>query len=126
MSAGAVSSDTRAIRSQVLFAAASPRSTDPSTVIPNTTFNKLWRAHAHNAWVNEIACWTDTGTVILTIRRSDGNLLNATPLTCSTSGASTTALANQSVDIGTDLGFTTASASSVKNLSVSIKYVRWH
>jgi len=99
---------------------------NPSTVIPNTTFNNIWRAHAHNAWVNEIACWTDTGTVSLTIRRSDGNLLNATPLTCSTSGASTTALANQSVYIGTGLGFTTASASSVKNLSVSIKVNRWN
>jgi len=96
---------------------------DPSSVIPNTTFHNVWRAHAHAATVTEVACWTDTGTVSLTIRRSDGTNMHSA-LTCSTSGASTSSIATPGVAIGQGLGFVTASASSVKNLSVSIKYTR--
>ncbi|MBE7542271.1 MAG: hypothetical protein M9913_17145 [Bryobacteraceae bacterium] len=96
---------------------------DPTSVIPNTTFHNVWRAHAHGATVTEVACWTDTGTVSLTIRRSDGTNMHSA-LTCSTSGASTSSISTPGVAIGQGLGFVTASASSVKNLSVSIKYTR--
>ena len=37
-----------------------------STAIDATTVNNLWRAHAHQATLAEIACWTDVGTVSLT------------------------------------------------------------
>jgi hypothetical protein len=96
---------------------------DPATVIPNTTFNNIWRAHAHAATVTEVACWTDAGTVSLTIRRSDGTNMHSA-LTCSTTGASTTTIATPGVALGQGLGFVTASAANVKNLSVSIKYTR--
>ncbi|HPT28044.1 MAG TPA: hypothetical protein PLZ95_16615, partial [Bryobacteraceae bacterium] len=72
----------------------------------------------------EIACWTDAGTVSLTIKDSAGNAV-ASALTCSTSGASTTTINGYgTLTYGEGLGFTTASVSSVKNLSVSIKYTR--
>jgi hypothetical protein len=96
---------------------------DPVTVIPNTTFNNIWRAHAHSATVTEVACWTDAGTVSLTIRRSDGTNMHSA-LTCSTTGASTTTITTPGVAAGQGLGFVTASAATVKNLSVSIKYTR--
>lgn len=96
---------------------------DPNTVIPNTTFNNIWRAHGYGATVQEVACWTDTGTVSLTIRRSDGTNMHSA-LTCSSTGASTSTISTPAVSIGQGLGFITASASSVKNLSVSIKYTR--
>ena len=96
---------------------------DPATVIPNTTFNNIWRAHAHAATVTEVACWTDAGTVSLTIRRSDGTNMHSA-LTCSTTGASTTTITTPGVATGQGLGFITASAATVKNLSVSIKYTR--
>ncbi len=95
-----------------------------STAIDATTVNNLWRAHAHQATVTEIACWTDAGTVSLTLKDSAGNAV-ASALTCSTSGASTTTInANGALTYGEGLGFTTASVSGVKNLSVSIKYTR--
>ncbi|MCL4797631.1 MAG: hypothetical protein KJZ84_23915 [Bryobacteraceae bacterium] len=96
---------------------------DPATVIPNTTFNNVWRAHAHSATVTEVACWTDAGTVSLTIRRSDGTNMHSA-LTCSATGASTSTITTPGVAMGQGLGFVTASASTVKNLSVSIKYTR--
>ncbi|MCL4797752.1 MAG: hypothetical protein KJZ84_24520 [Bryobacteraceae bacterium] len=96
---------------------------DPATVIPNTTFNNVWRAHAHSATVTEVACWTDAGTVSLTIRRSDGTNMHSA-LTCSTTGASTATITTPGVALGQGLGFVTASAATVKNLSVSIKYTR--
>jgi hypothetical protein len=96
---------------------------DPATVIPNTTFNNIWRAHAHSATVTEVACWTDAGTVSLTIRRSDGTNMHSA-LTCSTTGASTATITTPGVATGQGLGFVTASAATVKNLSVSIKYTR--
>lgn len=96
---------------------------DPAMVIPNTTFNNIWRAHAHSATVTEVACWTDAGTVSLTIRRSDGTNMHSA-LTCSTTGASTTAITTPGVALGQGIGFVTASAATVKNLSVSIKYTR--
>jgi hypothetical protein len=95
-----------------------------STAIDATTVNNLWRAHAHQATVTEIACWTDSGTVSLTLKDSAGNAV-ASALTCSTSGASTTTInAYGALTYGEGLGFTTASVSGVKNLSVSIKYTR--
>ncbi|HNY41798.1 MAG TPA: hypothetical protein PKJ41_15465 [Bryobacteraceae bacterium] len=95
-----------------------------STAIDATTVNNVWRAHAHQAVVTEIACWTDAGTVSLTIKDSAGNAV-ASALTCSTSGASTTTINGYgTLTYGEGLGFTTASVSSVKNLSVSIKYTR--
>ena len=95
-----------------------------STAIDATTVNNLWRAHAHQATVTEIACWTDAGTVSLTLKDSAGNAV-ASALTCSTSGASTTTInAYGALTYGEGLGFTTASVSGVKNLSVSIKYTR--
>jgi hypothetical protein len=95
-----------------------------STAIDATTVNNLWRAHAHQAAVTEIACWTDSGTVSLTMKDSAGNAV-ASALTCSTSGASTTTInAYGTLTYGEGMGFTTASISSVKNLSVSIKYTR--
>ncbi|MBE0658116.1 MAG: hypothetical protein IH602_10525 [Bryobacteraceae bacterium] len=95
-----------------------------STVIDATTVNNLWRAHAHQATVTEIACWTDAGTASLTMKDSAGNAV-ASALTCSTSGASTTTInAYGTLTYGEGLGFTTASVSGVKNLSVSIKYTR--
>lgn len=96
---------------------------DPATVIPNTTFNNIWRAHAHAASVTEVACWTDAGTVSLTIRRSDGTNMHSA-LTCSTTGASTATITTPGVALGQGLGFVTASAATVKNLSVSIRFVR--
>jgi hypothetical protein len=95
-----------------------------STAIDATTVNNLWRAHAHQATVTEVACWTDSGTVSLTMKDSAGNAV-ASALTCSTSGASTTTInAYGTLTYGEGLGFTTASVSGVKNLSVSIKYTR--
>ena len=95
-----------------------------STAIDATTVNNLWRAHAHQATLTEIACWTDSGTVSLTMKDSAGNAV-ASALTCSTSGASTTTInAYGALTYGEGLGFTTASVSGVKNLSVSIKYTR--
>ncbi len=95
-----------------------------STAIDATTVNNLWRAHAHQATVTEIACWTDSGTVSLTLKDSTGNAV-ASALTCGTSGASTTTInAYGAPTYGEGLGFTTASVSGVKNLSVSIKYTR--
>jgi hypothetical protein len=95
-----------------------------STAIDATTVNNLWRAHAHQATVTEIACWTDSGTVSLTLKDSAGNAV-AAALTCSTSGASTTTINSYgTLTYGEGLGFTTASVSSVKNLSVSVKYTR--
>jgi len=95
-----------------------------STAIDATTVNNLWRAHAHQAAVTEIACWTDSGTVSLTMKDSAGNAV-ASALTCSTSGSSTTTInAYGTLTYGEGLGFTTASVSGVKNLSVSIKYTR--
>jgi hypothetical protein len=95
-----------------------------STAIDATTVNNLWRAHAHQAAITEIACWTDAGTVSLTMKDSAGNAV-ASALTCSTSGASMTTInAYGALTYGEGLGFTTASVSGVKNLSVSIKYTR--
>jgi len=95
-----------------------------STAIDATTVNNLWRAHAHQATVTEIACWTDSGTASLTMKDSAGNAV-ASALTCSTSGASTTTInAYGALTYGEGLGFTTASVSGVKNLSVSVKYTR--
>ncbi len=95
-----------------------------ATAIDATTVNNFWRAHAHQATVTEIACWTDSGTVSLTMKDSAGNAV-ASALTCSTSGASTTTInAYGALTYGEGLGFTTASVSGVKNLSVSIKYTR--
>ncbi len=95
-----------------------------STAIDPTTVNNLWRAHAHQAALTEIACWTDAGTVSLTLKDSAGNAV-ASALTCSTSGASTTTINSYgTLTYGEGLGFTTASVSGVKNLSVSIKYTR--
>ena len=95
-----------------------------STAIDPTTVNNVWRAHAHQAAVTEIACWTDSGTVSLTMKDSAGNAV-ASALTCSTWGASTTTINGYgTLTYGEGLGFTTASVSGVKNLSVSIKYTR--
>ena len=95
-----------------------------STAIDAATVNNLWRAHAHQAALTEIACWTDAGTVSLTVKDSAGNAV-ASALTCGTSGASTTTINGYgTLTYGEGLGFTTASVSSVKNLSVSIKYTR--
>lgn len=94
-----------------------------TTNIDAVTVNNVWRAHAHTATVTEVACWTDAGTVSLTIRRSDGTNMHAA-LSCSTTGASTTTITAASVIAGQGLGFVTASVAGVKNLSVSIKYTR--
>lgn len=93
-----------------------------SAFIDNTTVNNVWRRHTHDATITEIACWTDAGTVSLTIKDSAGNAV-ASALTCSSTGASTAAINGYgAITSGEGLGFSTASASGVKNLSVSIKY----
>lgn len=96
---------------------------DPSSPLPAATVNNVWRAHAYQATLQEVACWTDTGTVQLTIRRSDGTNMHA-PLTCSASGVSTTSFSATDVNFGQGLGFTTASVSSATAVSVSIRYQR--
>ncbi len=95
-----------------------------STVIDATTVNNFWRSHAYNATVTEIACWTDAGTVSLTIKDSAGNAIAST-LSCGTRGAANSTINGFGViTAGEGLGFATASVSSVKNVSVSIKYTR--
>jgi len=95
-----------------------------STNIDNVTVNNFWRSHAYTATVTEIACWTDANTVSLTIKDSVGNAI-AGALTCAPGGASTSSInAYGAITAGEGLGFTTAAAGAVKNLSVSIKYNR--
>jgi hypothetical protein len=97
-----------------------------STAIDNTTVNNVWRAHAYAATISEVACWTDAGTVTLAVKDSAGNMVTSSPLACSSTGASTTAMntSYNAITSGEGLGFTTSSVSGVKNLSVSIKYTR--
>lgn len=95
----------------------------PAEVIPATTFDNVWRAHAYNITVTEIACWTNQGTVTLTIRRDDGVNLHA-GISCSSSGASTTAITASGVPLGRGIGYVTSSVSNVQNLSVSIRFAR--
>lgn len=95
-----------------------------TTVIDATTVNNFWRAHGYQASVSEIACWTDAGTVSLTLKDSAGNAI-ASALSCSTSGASTPTVNGFGViSFGEGLSFTTSSVNLVKNLSISIKYTR--
>ncbi|MBN9658622.1 MAG: hypothetical protein J0H49_10625 [Acidobacteria bacterium] len=95
-----------------------------TTAIDATTVNNVWRAHGYQATITEIACWTDAGTVSLTLKDSAGNAI-ASALSCSTTGASTAVInAYGVIAYGEGLGFTTASVSGVKNLSISIKYTR--
>lgn len=97
-----------------------------SSSIGNTTVNNVWRAHAYTATISEVACWTDAGTVTLAIKDSAGNMVTSSTLACSSTGASTASMNTtyNSITSGEGLGFTTSSASGVKNLSVSIKYTR--
>lgn len=110
---------TTALPAQINFAYGG----DPNTVLPATTINNVWRAHGYAATLQELACWTDAGTVQLTLRRSDGVNMH-TAVTCSTSGVSTTSFSTASIPLGYGLGFTTASVSNAKTVSVSIKYLR--
>jgi hypothetical protein len=94
--------------------------------IDNTTVNNVWRSHAYAATITEVACWTDAGTVTLAVKDSAGNQVTTGTLACSSSGASTASM-NASYSLissGEGLGFTTSAVSGVKNLSVSIKYIR--
>ena len=97
-----------------------------STNIDATTVNNVWRSHAHQATITEVACWTDAGTVTLSVKDSAGNQVTTSTLGCAAGGAATTSINSTYALIGTGegLGFTTSSVSGVKNLSVSIKYTR--
>jgi hypothetical protein len=97
-----------------------------SQAIDNTTVHNVWRSHAYTATITEVACWTDSGTVTLSVKDSGGNQVTTGTLACASGGASTTSMnATYSlIGSGEGLGFTTSSVSGVKNLSVSVKYTR--
>jgi hypothetical protein len=105
-------------RQQFSFAYAAPGAGVPEMTVP-----RVWTAGNAAATVTKVSCWTNAGTVSMTLRRSDNTSMHSA-LACSSSGVNTTTITAAAVPLGQGIGFTTASVSGADHLHVLVEYTR--